>query len=313
MDNNSIDSVSIIILSYKNFDKIYNCVKSIYSQSYRNIQVVFSDDGSKNIDKNYINTVMKNELKEIEFVEIYNSKNLGTVKNFNNAIKESKGDLIIPLAIDDCFANENVVLDIVNFFNSTDYLIAGSYFLTQDKKDSFKLYPSPSYSSLFENNTKFKNSVITFGTPIRGANIYYRRSVFDLLGFFDERYFLMEDIPFLYNALSKNIKVGLVPSITIKYNTEGISGKKTGSTLLNNDRILFLSNILNDQKSFSIKRILKYRIERAKKPSNKFKHILKYPDVIIKKVLKKFHKDYKKFNDLDKLETFFDKNIRRGI
>ena len=95
--------ISVIILCYNNFEYYKECIDSILCQTYDNIEIIISDDGSLNFPEseiyNYIYSNMSKNIKKIT-VNI-NEHNLGIVKNYNKAIKLSEGDYIFYLAIDD--------------------------------------------------------------------------------------------------------------------------------------------------------------------------------------------------------------------
>ena len=90
--------VSIIVPTFNSEKYLKNCIESILSQSYKNFEVIFVDNSSKDktvqIVKDYIKQNKNFVLKIVnnEF-NIANSRNIG--------IQNAKGDLIAFLDSDD--------------------------------------------------------------------------------------------------------------------------------------------------------------------------------------------------------------------
>ncbi len=92
--------VSINLLTFDGEKYIEDCLNSVFSQSYPNIEVLVIDNSSS--DKT-VETVEKVE-KVKKFRLIKNKRNLGFAAGHNQGIKESKGEYILCL-------NQDVVLE----------------------------------------------------------------------------------------------------------------------------------------------------------------------------------------------------------
>ena len=77
---NEENLVTVVVLTFRRFDNLENNINSILSQSYRNIEVIISDDGSENFDELKIKSLFS-ENKNMKFHIIHSKKNFGTVKN----------------------------------------------------------------------------------------------------------------------------------------------------------------------------------------------------------------------------------------
>jgi len=110
--------VSILIASYNKEKYIERCIRSCKSQTYKNIEVIFYDDGST--DNSY------EIAKKIKGIKVHKNKkkkkNLGEfntyyqINSYNKAFSRSKGRYILLLDSDDFF-KRNKVKEIVDFFN----------------------------------------------------------------------------------------------------------------------------------------------------------------------------------------------------
>lgn len=97
--------VSICIPTYNNIISVERLINSIVCQTYKDIEVIISDDST---DDEAIQAI-KNSLKKLDGVKTiyhHNDKGLGPTKNTNNAIKLASGEYIKVMHHDDCFHDE---------------------------------------------------------------------------------------------------------------------------------------------------------------------------------------------------------------
>ena len=95
---NKSSLVSILIPTYNRKYKVVNAINSALNQTYKNIEIIVSDNCSSDGTLEHLNKLYKN----INNVKIYgNSTNLGPVINWINCINKSSGDFSKLLFSDD--------------------------------------------------------------------------------------------------------------------------------------------------------------------------------------------------------------------
>lgn len=116
--------VSIVVMCYKNEDNLLKTIQSILMQTFKDYQIIISDDCSPRFN-NAILKQIKNKLdqEQVNYLINKNEHNIGTVKHFNNLIKFSSGEIIVPLSCGDEFYNKDVLKNIVNMFNISNYSV----------------------------------------------------------------------------------------------------------------------------------------------------------------------------------------------
>lgn len=95
--------ISICIPAYKRIDYLEKLLSSILSQSFKDYEVIITDDSPDS-------SVSKLIEKYKEKIPVFYQKNpipLGTPENWNEAIRKAKGDWIKLMHDDDWFADEN--------------------------------------------------------------------------------------------------------------------------------------------------------------------------------------------------------------
>lgn len=87
---------SVIIACYKNSNLLTSCIDSILCQTYPAVEIIICEDCGGNFDADYFQKyIEEKKLNNIVRQIVYsNPENYGTVKNFNCAIKQSKGEYI---------------------------------------------------------------------------------------------------------------------------------------------------------------------------------------------------------------------------
>ncbi|OQP48862.1 hypothetical protein A4D02_07240 [Niastella koreensis] len=215
--------VSIIIPAYDGWQMNYRCLRSIFKNTHGvSYEVIFADDGSSDETAN-ITEYIKN------VVLIRNPANLGFLKNCNNATKFAKGEYIL-------FLN-----------NDTEVTTGWLHSLTQlmDKDHTIGItgskliYPD---GRLQEAGGIFWQDASAWnyghkrnpGAPeytyvkevdyISGASLMIRKSVWDKIGGFDERYSpaYCEDADLAFEVRKMGLKVVYQP-LSVVIHHEGFS------------------------------------------------------------------------------------------
>lgn len=225
------DLVSIVVLSYNNFNYYKDCLKSIIMQSYRNIEIILSDDNSKYFsEKEVMDFIRENGNGNIVNIVINkNSENLGVVKNYNKALRMSNGEYIFYLCIDDELYDENVIQDVVDNFKKTNQLIFTGYrdLYNDDMSIKLKTLPRENEVDFIKNLYGYKlYEKLCLGSFIAGCCTPFKSELLNR-GYLDEEYFHLEDYPRYLKLLKDNIGIGFFNRILIKYRQGGLttSGK----------------------------------------------------------------------------------------
>lgn len=96
--------VSILIPAYNVENYLPMCLDSIINQTYRDMQIVVIDDGSKDATWN----VMQEYAAKDERFEIYHQENQGVAETRNRLLAHSKGDWVLFVDADDWLEKQMV-------------------------------------------------------------------------------------------------------------------------------------------------------------------------------------------------------------
>lgn len=113
--------VSIIIPIYNAENYLNQCLNSLKKQTYKNIEVIMINDGSKDNSEK----ICKSFLNDERF-KLFNKKNTGVSDSRNVGIKKATGKYILFVDSDD-WCDDNLIKSCVNAFENYD-MICFEYF-----------------------------------------------------------------------------------------------------------------------------------------------------------------------------------------
>lgn len=288
---------TVYIITYKRFDSIYKTIDSALNQNYSNIELFVSDDGSPNFPYKDIVRYIESNKKEniVSYHVLDNKENVGTVKHINKILKQANGDLYIPLAGDDSYFDNNVVRRIVERYEQTHFkVLATSRAVYIDEDKYISLLPHYKYreriakkmSTARQQHKKFTEcKMMDFAS---GSAMAYEANFLKMMGFFDEKYRLWEDGPFINKVTSMGYVITTAYDIvSIKYRGGGVSSD--GNPIMLADIELFNSKdrwINANSYGFFHRRILKYTMLKYRHYSLITKYFIRllYLDAVIDQI-----------------------------
>lgn len=225
--------VTVYVVTYKKFDTIFRNIASILNQTYANIELIVSDDGSENFPKDsivdYITTNRKSNITSYQVIA--NPSNVGTVKHINKVLSLAHGELFVPLAGDDEFYNNDVISLIVDEYRKKPFNVLSTSRIAIDEEGCeayfiphildriiIKVWIRTAKQQL---NRLIQNRFHNFAS---GSVMTIRAEFFREMGGHDERYILWEDGPFIIKTTSSGKKISTCYDIvSVKYKLGGIS------------------------------------------------------------------------------------------
>lgn len=273
--------VSVVVITYNSSKYIIEALESTKSQTYQNIELIISDDGSTDdtielcegwIDKN------RSHYKRIELITT--AQNTGTAGNCNRGVRQCTGDWIKIFAGDDILLpdciekNINYVLqnpdaevvfsDIQNFKAIKGKIIKGdlcfskihNQFFSSDKEEQLK--------------TLIKENILPAPSSFIKSNILkqYR---------FNENYNCFEDAPMWLNLSAHGIKLYGFNDATVMY--------RNNESIMHSDDVYFKRMYFKSYVDFfwNVKHKLckEYNLSEAYDYSRKYILIMELADMLL--------------------------------
>ena len=210
--------VSIIILLYNNADLIYDCLKSISIQKYKEYEVIIMDDCSIINNESFIMNLV-NELfddsSKVQYVR--NSENLGTVASINKALHIVTGEYIKLIAADDSFSDSNSLSKVIKGFSIEANVLMSRVASCNEKMEWTGEYECDEFQRTLNNRGIDAERELAIRNKIAAQGVFFKRSFFDKWGMFDENYRLLEDWPTWLRVLRSGEKFQYLDEVTVNY------------------------------------------------------------------------------------------------
>lgn len=199
--------VSVIIPSYNHDQFIKQAIESVVNQTYDNIDLIVVDDGSTD------NTVgiVEQLLQHYSFTFI-KQPNLGVSCALNTGIKAASGEYFCFLASDDFYFPDKISRQVDFYLRHEQFGFIHGGAVPVDTKGLE--ISRPDYGNV-NWNTGDIFEILLNDCFISAPTVMVKRSVFDVVGFFDED-IAIEDWD-MWLRISKIYKVGFQPEYLVCY------------------------------------------------------------------------------------------------
>lgn len=231
--------VTIIISCYNHEQFVEDCLKSIYLQTYKNIEILIIDDAS--CDKSY-DIIKSWECRlKARFVNVFmekNNINMGITYNLNKLIKKSKGYYIKDMASDDILM-PNAIEDFVRYIEKSDADIIYSNAYIINEFDYYDKLNFVNLSVYYNNKLKPKfgrnlTKELCAQCFICAPAAFIPRRTFEKYGLYDEK-ISFEDWEY-WLRISVNGKIEYIDKITVCYRVTEQSFSHFKSNFMEFDR-----------------------------------------------------------------------------
>ncbi len=226
-----MELVSIVVVTYNSSDTILETLDSINNQTYRNLELIVSDDCSKD------NTVeiVKKWCENIEFPYqvITVNENTGIAQNCNRGIRAATGNYVKFVAGDDLLM-ENAIEEYYNASHevSDRILIQAKAICFGDNAEivnRMNKILNEHYKKLDLEQKMQMKELLKFNYIVDPAVGLIPKIYFREYGMFDDEYKGMEDYPFYFNLSAKGIRFQLLDKELVKYRIRATSVSQSGS------------------------------------------------------------------------------------
>lgn len=201
--------VSIITVCLNSVGTIEDTIKSVLSQSYKNIEYIIIDGGSTDGTLDIINRYKKNIAK------VVSEPDNGVYDAMNKGIKLSTGDIIATLNSDDMYANQTIVGQMVEFIQNNGLDAAYGDLVYID-------HNSANHVTRFWKAGEYKKGSFCYGWILPHPTFFCQKNIFERFGYFNDKLQIAADFELMLRFIEKHrIKVGYLPKVIVKMRAGG--------------------------------------------------------------------------------------------
>lgn len=205
--------VSVIIPLYNTEKYIEEAVKSILSQTYKNLEVIIIDDGSKDNSGNIVKRIDDKRIKLIC------QENSGMAAALNKGIAMAKGEYIARQDADDIAYPQRLEKQISFLQKNEHYAVVGTWAkVFSDDNKEHKAHQHPA------DNLTLKLFLL-FDNPFVHSSMMIRKSVLDKIGNYDVKKSQLTQDYDLWSRIARDYEIANMPEMLQAYRkvTSGIS------------------------------------------------------------------------------------------
>ena len=212
--------VSVCVITYNSSEFVLETLESIKNQTYKNIELIISDDCSQDDTLQVIYEWKKNNIERFSSIKIISvEKNTGVAINLKRSIEASTGEWIKIIAGDDILRNDciDIFMKNVEKTNNEFYICNIEPFV---KRGEVPRKIIDNYAYLFYRSTKSlktKKRRVLYTLEFPGPAWFFSKRCYKAVGGIDENYSMMDEWPFIYSILSKNFNISPVKDKLIYY------------------------------------------------------------------------------------------------
>lgn len=224
-----MDLISIIVLTFNSEKTIIETLDSIRNQTYRNIEIIVSDDGSRD------NTVLIVEqwLRKNVFVNgkiLTSLKNQGTSANYNKALKATNGKLVKDIAGDDILYPNAIAEYYEAYLKDRNCIwVAKCKCFGEDRNFVEKTQNELNYGSFYNLSNRDQFKALCISNVITSPSVgLLEKSLLDKIGNCDESYPILEDYPLILKISQYGYLYKLIDQYLVGYRIEKKSVSRVG-------------------------------------------------------------------------------------
>lgn len=215
--------VSVLVLSFRSSGTIVETLQSIYNQTYKNIELVISDDASDDNTVEIIEQWVAKYRDRFKRVEVITSKeNTGTSKNLNRGVKVCRGEWIKPIAADDLLLPECVQKYMkkvqqdkgkIQIYQADEEVIDENSkvtgYMTNESQRMRKLADMETVEEQYQ--------YFLFNDIKVSPTMFFSKKAFYEIGMCDERIRNIEDYPLKLRFLRNGFRMGYLDGCIVQY------------------------------------------------------------------------------------------------
>lgn len=211
--------VSVVVITYNSSKTVIETLESIKSQTYKNIELIISDDASLDNTVEICNKwIVKNKDVFVRIELVSSAVNTGISSNANRGVLHSKGTWIKLIAADDKLLPNCICENITFVKTHPKYDLLFSKFEGIGDKEEANNYFWKDCGTVLTTFSLFDLKTVLYQRNfLPAATAFYSRSLFDMVGGYVESIPFLEDWPFWIKVIDKGFNVGFLNNVTVEY------------------------------------------------------------------------------------------------
>lgn len=242
MINIKKDLISIIFPFYNVEDYIEEAIESILGQTYKNLEIIIINDGSKDKSKNKIEKYLKQN-SNIKYIE---HENKGLAESRNIGLHNSSGEFIMFIDSDDFVDNKMVEIMYNNIkSNKANVCVSGYYLYYEGDNQRTKSVLPNINGNIIIGNDNILNNILEDKLKCYSCMKLFKRELISRVNFKFEPGRLYEDFLPTLKLLTQSEIVSIVNKPLYYYRQRETSITQKKNIKVINDYVYTINNVFN--------------------------------------------------------------------
>lgn len=210
--------VSVIVITYNSAKYVLETLESIKAQTYDHLELIVSDDGSKDDTVALCNRWIEENRERFQRAELLTvAVNTGIPANCNRGVNAAKASWTKMIAGDDIL-EQGCVAGYMDFIASGSDInfVSARVTVFSDDEEKCGLVSVDEEIFALPQRKQFQH-LLTKGNFVLGPSVFFNLDIIKNLGGFDERYRLIEDYPLFVKIYSQGYRVHFLNSSLVRY------------------------------------------------------------------------------------------------
>ena len=205
---------SIVTTVYNNRQFIESAIKSVLGQSYKNIEHIVVDGGSKDGTTEIIN-----QYKD-KIAKFISERDRGIYDGMNKGLKLATGEIIGTLNSDDIYADSNVVETVIKTMTDKNVDVCWGNLVYVDKDNTDKIIR-------FWKSSEYQKNKFKMGWMPPHPTFFVRRQIYEKYGIFNLDFKIAADYELMLRFLEKyKVSSCYIDKVLVKMRIGGESNKR---------------------------------------------------------------------------------------
>lgn len=251
--------VTVVVPAYNHEDYIEDCIDSILSQSYKNIELIVINDGSTDGTHEKILGICEKYPNKIKYI---NKENEGLITSLNIALNDGTGKYFCELASDDSWMEGSLEKRVDFLESSSDYdaVFGDIYYLLDGVKTDKRLVKHMKYGGYDSKKHTVRHLIESKRMIVFPTGLFKRKTLLELGGF-DKDFRDFEDIAMRYK-LVMNARVGHIdePLLWYRKHSANVSASNDHFVRMKEESILTFEKLLLAVDDSSLKKLIEAKL-----------------------------------------------------
>lgn len=219
-ENNPL--VSVVVITYNSSEYVVETLDSIYNQTYRNIELIITDDCSTDNTVELCNQwLLHHQNRFMKSRVVASTINSGISANCNRGYKMAEGEWIKGIAGDDVLLPNCIErnMDYVTKKTQAVIVISKVETFSKDNTDT-EIYPTKTQEEFYSLTAEEQFEVLLHYNQAYAPTLFIKKDLMEEIGYFDEEIPFIEDWPIYIKIFKTGFHLDYLKEVTVKYRVE---------------------------------------------------------------------------------------------